>query len=295
VDDGSEDSARDIVKSIHSRRVKYYYKEHGGLGDTRNFGIRQAKGEYIFFLDSDDLLHEGALAALLSYSKKYDTNVTEGAVLRRDKGGNESVSNKKLFERTRVDIIKKRSDLFFDTLSTNKLYRTQFLRDNKIEFERGLYEDIPFSAQVYGKAERIGIIDSFVYIWLVGDSGTTITTKLSADNFESRVDALKRQLRYIPECLRYRWFGFFFYRHLTIYAERVSSYNQEDKKRIFEVAKSFYEEFKSYAYMYFLRRPHYKLLMSALAGGDFDLFIFICGKMDKARTAAQAVARSGGR
>lgn len=56
VDDGSTDDTRHIVNQVADPRITYYYRSHSGLaGAVRTFGIRQARGEYIAFQDSDDL------------------------------------------------------------------------------------------------------------------------------------------------------------------------------------------------------------------------------------------------
>ncbi len=55
IDDGSSDDTRDAVGSIDDERINYYYKENGGVSSARNFGMSKAKGEYIAFLDSDDI------------------------------------------------------------------------------------------------------------------------------------------------------------------------------------------------------------------------------------------------
>jgi len=56
VDDGSTDNTKEIVDTINSNKINYYYKENGERGAARNFGVLKAKGKYISFLDSDDLL-----------------------------------------------------------------------------------------------------------------------------------------------------------------------------------------------------------------------------------------------
>jgi len=58
VDDGSTDNTMEIAQSWVSkdRRFKYYYKENRGVSSARNYGIELAQGEFIQFLDSDDIL-----------------------------------------------------------------------------------------------------------------------------------------------------------------------------------------------------------------------------------------------
>ncbi|MDC0338329.1 glycosyltransferase family 2 protein [Flavobacteriales bacterium] len=58
VDDGSTDNTKEIVLSFNDDRVIYIYQENKERSAARNNGIRNAKGEYICFLDSDDFYHE---------------------------------------------------------------------------------------------------------------------------------------------------------------------------------------------------------------------------------------------
>jgi glycosyltransferase involved in cell wall biosynthesis len=55
IDDGSQDNTVDIVKNIAEPRLKLFVYENGGVSIARNRGIAQAKGEFVTFLDSDDL------------------------------------------------------------------------------------------------------------------------------------------------------------------------------------------------------------------------------------------------
>lgn len=58
IDDGSIDSSRKICEKYESQdpRVRYFHKENGGVSSARNYGIRYAKGDYIVFVDSDDIV-----------------------------------------------------------------------------------------------------------------------------------------------------------------------------------------------------------------------------------------------
>lgn len=56
LDDGSTDQTADQIKNIVDQRILYIFKSNSGVSDTRNKGLKMAKGEYILFLDSDDIL-----------------------------------------------------------------------------------------------------------------------------------------------------------------------------------------------------------------------------------------------
>ena len=56
VDDGSKDKSISIVKSFNDNRIKIIYKKNGGLSSARNAGLKEAIGEYVAFVDSDDYI-----------------------------------------------------------------------------------------------------------------------------------------------------------------------------------------------------------------------------------------------
>ncbi len=65
VDDGSTDDTAVVAQSYTDPRVRYIYKENGGLSSARNAGLRQAAGEYISYLDSDDCFLPAKLTRLV--------------------------------------------------------------------------------------------------------------------------------------------------------------------------------------------------------------------------------------
>jgi glycosyltransferase involved in cell wall biosynthesis len=75
VDDGSTDNTEEVVLSITDERVKYYKKDNEERAVARNFGAKKAIGEYITFLDSDDLFYENHLAEANKFIQKGDINV----------------------------------------------------------------------------------------------------------------------------------------------------------------------------------------------------------------------------
>jgi len=68
VDDGSTDNTEEEIKSIPPPgNLTYYKKVNGERGAARNFGTKKAKGKYIFFLDSDDLITPNHLEVAKSF------------------------------------------------------------------------------------------------------------------------------------------------------------------------------------------------------------------------------------
>jgi glycosyltransferase involved in cell wall biosynthesis len=66
VDDGSTDDTRAAVEAVKDARLKYFYKSNGGVSSARNMGLAKAGGEYICFLDSDDLWPENFLSVMVA-------------------------------------------------------------------------------------------------------------------------------------------------------------------------------------------------------------------------------------
>jgi len=72
VDDGSTDHTAASIGSINDERVKYLFQLNSERGVARNNGVSRAKGQYIFFLDSDDFIKENHLERAYNYLYKSD-------------------------------------------------------------------------------------------------------------------------------------------------------------------------------------------------------------------------------
>ena len=72
VDDGSKDNSRNICIELQNldSRIRVISKENKGVSSTRNTALDNATGEYIAFIDSDDLIHKDYLKILLSSMEK---------------------------------------------------------------------------------------------------------------------------------------------------------------------------------------------------------------------------------
>lgn len=71
VDDGSTDGTLESLRETYGSRIRYFYKENGGLASARNVGITNARGSYIQFLDSDDIILPQKVATHVSFLEKH--------------------------------------------------------------------------------------------------------------------------------------------------------------------------------------------------------------------------------
>lgn len=72
IDDGSNDQTATIVNALTDKRISYYYKANGGHSSARNHGLKKANGNWIAFLDSDDIWEKTKLQTKLNKSENYD-------------------------------------------------------------------------------------------------------------------------------------------------------------------------------------------------------------------------------
>lgn len=79
IDDGSTDESGlfcDKFATKHSN-VKVIHKSNGGLSDARNYGIDNASGKYLYFFDSDDIIHPNTIEILVFLAQKYKADIVE--------------------------------------------------------------------------------------------------------------------------------------------------------------------------------------------------------------------------
>lgn len=86
VDDGSTDSSSSIVKPyLNDSRIIYVYKSNGGVSSARNRGIKEAKGEWLVFMDADDYFLPNALESLYKVVTKFGTKMAVSNFIYKDK------------------------------------------------------------------------------------------------------------------------------------------------------------------------------------------------------------------
>lgn len=195
VNDGSPDNSGEIAKEYASRypdKVLYFEKENGGLSDARNFGIKQATGKYLAFVDSDDYITENLFKDLTPYMEEnYDMVKFKISVVNEDG----SVVNKNyspIFEKKSgeeaFDILYK-TDVMTE-VAWGYIYKREFFVNNNFEFAKGLYhEDFGLIPLVLIKASKVASTDVFGYNYV--QTKTSITRGNEQLRYKRAEDLLK--------------------------------------------------------------------------------------------------------
>ncbi len=71
INDGSTDNSEAVIRAFSDHRIQYFSKENEGVTVARNFGMKQAKSDFICFLDADDFWYPDFLKTMHAYSQKF--------------------------------------------------------------------------------------------------------------------------------------------------------------------------------------------------------------------------------
>lgn len=201
VDDGSTDGTAALLERYPD--VKVIHQENHGMSTARNRGLDEAQGEYILFVDSDDLLTDGALATLVAeltgedvigFNAKKLHNATGQQTYHPTIREPETTDGWTYFCRHRLEA----TDIHFVCI-WQRAYRRQFLIDNNLRFADGILraEDDLFTTQAMLAAKTLRTITPCLYIYRI--RANSITTTVDRRRFDDslRVQRLLADL-FIP-------------------------------------------------------------------------------------------------
>ena len=166
VNDGSTDSTLDICNSYSDTRIKIITTKNQGLGLSRNTGIDNANGEYLYFVDADDFIESDAVEYLYKLIKTYNKKI---ATCRSQRIFNYDFIKKNEKEEITIKDDKemvKNILLSIDRAGTtwNKLYHKSIF--NSIRFEDRIINDVAVTYKTYIEAKEIIFSTLIKYYYL---------------------------------------------------------------------------------------------------------------------------------
>ncbi|MFF0338620.1 glycosyltransferase family 2 protein [Kribbella sp. NPDC004875] len=193
VDDGSPDESAVIAKEFCERdpRFRVVQQENAGLGPARNTGVEHATGEYITFVDSDDLVTRHGFGLLIRSLDRTGSDFAGGNARRFNNsyGVRPSWLHGQAFTADRqATHISETPQLVLDRMVWNKVYRRSFWDENSYRFPAIRYEDYPITLKAHLDAVTVDTIAAPVYFWRERESGDSITQqKFQFANMRDRV------------------------------------------------------------------------------------------------------------
>ncbi len=206
VDDGATDSSATIAAAFAERddRFQLVRQPNGGLGNARNTGADRATGDYIAFVDSDDVVVRNAYELLVGSLEATGSDFASGNYHRLTSTGTRQAGMvTSAFTATRLRThVTKHAALLNDRTAWNKVFRRSFWTHHGFRWPEGvLYEDIPVTLPAHVLAGSVDVLRQPIYLWRarVGDSTSITQRRTEPRAIRDRTSAVDGVSRFMAE------------------------------------------------------------------------------------------------
>lgn len=195
VDDGSTDGSGAICDAFAKEdpRFRVFHKQNGGAASARNLALREARGEYLAFVDSDDVLHSDAYEHMVSQMQEHDADVVQCGYA--DWYRDEKIDQLTFAESQEFgaqDYLMRFTIDWTGALLWDKLYRRKLF--DGIFFEEGhIIDDEFFTYQGLMNARRIRYVPRVVYHYRKRRSSVTINRHTQQRIVMDKLDYLPKR------------------------------------------------------------------------------------------------------
>lgn len=178
IDDGSTDNSAKVCMNFVNtdERFSLFRKSNGGVCSARNLGIEKANGEYIFFVDSDDIVETTTLsecfnkiceskAQVLLFGMEFDIEKQMRIVKSYQKRCGAVV-----FDITNLDIYYRRLyENNYITSMCNRITKLDMILENDLRFNEKItnYEDMVFSLECLRHAKKVQVVEECYYHYIL--------------------------------------------------------------------------------------------------------------------------------
>ena len=240
VDDGSIDGSRSIIERLSKEdpRVKFVFKENGGVSSARNAGIDVAKGQYIVFVDGDDVLFPNALKKLVDAYESEQNAILACGTLKRINEYNQKIneSNIDITIEDSKEIIKKILDESYSVSACAKLFERKFIKDIRFIQGKKINEDKYFLFEYLLKNKGVVVdINSCVYGYYIREGSATNSSfsygSLDMLFFSAKIEEdIQKNIPELMEAARYNNLV----SHLAVLKKIIRSGDYKTQKDLFK-------------------------------------------------------------
>jgi glycosyltransferase involved in cell wall biosynthesis len=210
VDDGSPDNSGKIADqySEMDKKFKVIHKENGGVSSARNRGLREAIGEFVLFIDSDDWISKNHIEYLLEMQKKDDADmcISTSLYTKMNEKQSKHISIKTITP-DEASALLLSPGMYVGTYG--KLYRRSWLIENNIWQNEKIYsgEGLNFTIKAVQYANKITISNKKIYYYRrnVAKSATTKFNLEMFRNNEYSLEIINKEVRWRTEKFDVMW------------------------------------------------------------------------------------------
>ena len=206
VDDGSTDGSGDVCDDYACRdaRVTVLHQENGGPSAARNAGLGVARGEYIAFIDSDDVVHQRYLDILLTELERHNADIAQSPyqIIPETKRSTYGADRLKqpLSDSYKTKVLSAEeamlSMLYQQGMADSspcKLFRRSLFEGLRFPLVYRVYEDLYVMAQIYPRITRMVWVEVPTYFYFKQDNGTLNSLSIRRNDAFEVLETLETQ------------------------------------------------------------------------------------------------------
>lgn len=247
INDGSTDNSLEILEEYKNKysNISIYSQENSGVSITRNKGINYSHGDYLYFMDSDDILELNAIEELYDIASENDLDILIFKLINFSDETKEKYPSK-YYE---MPFLKKWADKVFNledigakalhiaVSPPGKFFKRDFIKDMKFP-EHLIYEDNAFFAEAMLKANRVSFYDKHLYTRRIRENSITQKANLkSADTIKIMNLIMELSKQYgVYEKYKYALWD----KKIKTSCLRFSKVDEEYKKEFYQLLKDDY-------------------------------------------------------
>lgn len=260
VDDASPDDSYEIAKEFEclypNSIVALHYDENRRAGGARNYGLKNARGKYVCFLDADDWIDSTMLEKCYKLATSEECEIVDcdyyECIDEKDAYPKyiQSMKPETTGKQTKEKIME---NIVSGGRCFSKIYLRSMLIDNNMYYPENLrYEDNGICPLLNCKSTRIGKIEEALYYYRIGNSSSQMGTVLSMDALNDRFKVAEYLLKKSDElgllemyfqAIEYRFVELYYASNLQIIARGDIDF---DNKRLKEIKETVFKLFPNY-------------------------------------------------
>lgn len=206
INDGSKDSSLSILNDYATRypgKFNVLSQENQGIGPSRNTAFKTVRGEYTWFIDNDDCIQANCLKDIFEFLDSFSPDIINIKYICGFYETNPLAKN--LQEKLEIKKISQNLAMsLYQDAPWSKIYKTEFLQKNNIQFPNIFGEDTGVTFDLYSKTKEIYSIKQPLYVWLERPASFShaIFTKKHFETFPLLLSLLREQSKRAPKNLK---------------------------------------------------------------------------------------------